>query len=143
MTPGLSTRELMFEAATRAYEDAGVDPRKDVQSFICCTEDFWEGISITDEYMPDQLGAVLKPLCTISSDGIVGIATACMHIKSGIADVAIVASHSHISEVVDPGEISSFALDPIYAHDVNADARFVAGREKTRQPTDTGTARYH
>jgi len=61
MTPGLSTRELMFEAATRAYEDAGIDPRKDVQSFVCCTEDFWEGISITDEYMPDQLGAVLRP----------------------------------------------------------------------------------
>src|SRR5207249_3869832 len=50
MTPGLSTRELMFEAATRAYEDAGIDPRKDVQSFVCCTEDFWEGISISDEY---------------------------------------------------------------------------------------------
>ena len=90
MTPGLSTRELMFEAATRAYEDAGIDPRKDVQSFVCCTEDFWEGISITDEYMPDQLGAVLRPLCTISSDGIIGLATACMHIMSGIADIAVV-----------------------------------------------------
>ncbi len=141
MTPGLSTRELMFEAATRAYEDAGVDPRKDVQSFICCTEDFWEGISITDEYMPDQLGAVLKPLCTISSDGIVGIATACMHIMSGIADVAVVESHSKISDVVNPDEISSFALDPIYEHHVNADPRFVAGLEMARYLKETATKR--
>src|SRR5438094_10011423 len=110
MTPSLSTRELMFEAASRAYEDAGIDPRKEVQSFICCTEDFWEGISITDEYMPDQLGAVLKPLCTISSDGIVGLATACMHIMSGIAYVAVVDSHSRIAEVRKPDEISSSAL---------------------------------
>src|SRR5260370_1882914 len=108
MTPGLSTRELMFEAESRAYADAGIDPRKDVQSFVCCTEDFWEGISITDEYMPDQLGAVLRPLCTISSDGIIGLATACMHIMSGIADVAVVEAHSKISDVVNPDEIASF-----------------------------------
>src|SRR5207244_13368225 len=52
MTPGLSTRELMFEAASRAYEDAGVDPRTAVQSFVCCTQDSWEGMSITAESMP-------------------------------------------------------------------------------------------
>src|SRR2546428_2282796 len=116
----------MLESASRAYEDAGIDPRKDVHSFLCCTEDFWEGISIADEYMPDQLGAVLKPLCTISSDGIVGLATACMHIMSGIADVAVVESHSKISDVVNPEEISSFALDPISDNHVNADTRLVA-----------------
>src|SRR5206468_6526380 len=142
MTPSLSTRELMFEAASRAYEDAGVDPRKDVQSFICCTEDFWEGISITDEYMPDQLGAVLKPLCTISSDGIVGLATACMHIMSGIADVAVVESHSKISDVVNPEEIASFAYDPVYSHHhFDADPRFLAGMEMARYLKETGTKR--
>src|SRR2546427_932209 len=98
----------MFEAASRAYEDAGIDPRKDVHSFVCCTEDFWEGTSITDNYMHDQLGAVLKPLCTISSDGIVGLATACMQIMSGIADVAVVESHSKISDVLNPDEILFF-----------------------------------
>ena len=142
MTPGLSTRELMFEAATRAYEDAGIDPRKDVQSFVCCTEDFWEGISITDEYMPDQLGAVLRPLCTISSDGIVGLATACMHIMSGVADVAVVESHSKISDVVNPEEIASFAYDPVYSHHhFDADPRFLAGMEMARYLKETGTKR--
>ena len=142
MTPGLSTRELMFEAATRAYEDAGIDPRKDVQSFVCCTEDFWEGISITDEYMPDQLGAVLRPLCTISSDGIIGLATACMHIMSGIADVAVVESHSKISDVVNPEEIASFAYDPVYSHHhFDADPRFLAGMEMARYLKETGTKR--
>ena len=142
MTPGLSTRELMFEAATRAYEDAGIDPRKDVQSFVCCTEDFWEGISISDEYMPDQLGAVLRPLCTISSDGIIGLATACMHIMSGIADVAVVESHSKISDVVNPEEIASFAYDPVYSHHhFDADPRFLAGMEMARYLKETGTKR--
>lgn len=133
----------MFEAASRAYEDAGVDPRKDVQSFICCTEDFWEGISISDEYMPDQLGAVLRPLCTVSSDGLVGLATACMHIASGLADVAVVESHSKVSDVVNPSEIMSFALDPAYARHVDADPHFVAGLEMTRYLKESGTKREH
>src|SRR5260370_5138862 len=132
----------MFEAARRGYEDAGIDPRKDVQSFVCCTEDFWEGISITDEYMPDQLGAVLRPLCTISSDGIIGLATACMHIMSGIADVDVVESHSKFSDVVNPDEIASFGYDPIYTHHhFDADPRFLAGMEMARYLKDTGTKR--
>ncbi len=143
MTPGLSTRELMFEAASRAYEDAGIDPRKDVQSFICCTEDFWEGISITDEYMPDQLGAVLRPLCTVSSDGLIGIATACMHIASGLADVAVVESHSKASDVVNPDEIMSFAFDPTYDRHLDVDPRFLAGLEMARYLKESGTKREH
>jgi len=143
MTPGLSTRELMFEAASRAYEDAGVDPRKDVQSFVCCTEDFWEGISITDEYMPDQLGAVLRPLCTVASDGLVGIATACMQIASGLADVAVVESHSKASDVLNPTEIMSFAFDPTYWRHIDADPLFLAGLEMTRYMKESGTKREH
>ena len=42
----LSTREMMFEAASKAYDDARVDPRKDIGSFICCTEDLWEGWNV-------------------------------------------------------------------------------------------------
>ena len=33
-TPGASYKELMFEAAREAYADAGVDPRRDVDSFV-------------------------------------------------------------------------------------------------------------
>ncbi len=131
----------MFEAASRAYADAGIDPRKDVQSFICCTEDFWEGISITDEYMPDQLGAVLRPLCTVSSDGLIGLATACMHISSGLADVAVVESHSKASDVVNPNEILSFGFDPIYMRHLDVDPMFLAGLEMTRYLKDSGTKR--
>ncbi len=143
MTPGLSTRELMFEAASRAYHDAGINPRNDVQSFICCTEDFWEGISIADEYMPDQLGAVLRPLCTVSSDGLVGLATGCMHIASGLADVAVVESHSKASDVTNPNEIMSLAFDPSYLRHIDADPHFLAGLEMARYLKDSGTKREH
>src|SRR5690349_14107698 len=141
MTPAFSTPELMLEATSRAHPDGGIDARKQGQSSARGTEHFWEGISLTDEYMPDQLGAVLKPLCTLSSDGIVGLATACMHIMSGIADVAVVESHSKISDVRNPDEISSFALDPIYEHHLDAEPRFVAGLEMARYLKESATKR--
>src|SRR5438445_11838045 len=61
--------------------------------------------------------------------------------KYGIADVSVVESHSKISDVVNPDEISSFALDPIYDHHVNADTRFVAGLEMARYLKETATTR--
>ena len=83
----LSTRELMFEAASKAYEDASIDPRREVGSFVCCTEDLWEGWSITDEMVPDQIAAAGRPLCTIPADAVTGLGTVVMHLLSGIADV--------------------------------------------------------
>ena len=83
VTPEYSYKELMYEAARRAYFDAGVDPRKDIESYVTVAEDFHEGTSIFDEYTPDQLGAVLKPMHTITGDGLHGLATAHMLVKTG------------------------------------------------------------
>src|SRR4029453_11550469 len=91
---GLSTKELMYEAAVRAYDDAGVDPRTDVDSFVCCSEALLEGTPIFDECVPGQLGAVQRPVQTVSSDGLMGLATGVMLIRSGVANVVAVEAHS-------------------------------------------------
>ena len=101
-TQGISYKELMFEAARGAYADAGVDPRSEIDSFVCCSEDIEEGTSIFDEYVPDQLGAVQRPVQTVASDGLFGVATAVMLIRSGVASTVAVESHSKASDVVSP-----------------------------------------
>jgi acetyl-CoA C-acetyltransferase len=63
-TPDLSFRELTYEAAKKAYMDAGVEP-KEIGAFVATSEDFCEGYSIADEYAPDQVGAVLRPIYTV------------------------------------------------------------------------------
>ncbi len=89
-----SYRELTFEAAARAYADAGIS-HEEVDSFVSVCEDFHEGTSITDEYTPDQLGAVLRPVHTVAGDGLQGIAAAAMLVRSGIADLVAVEAHWH------------------------------------------------
>ena len=131
-SPEVSYKELMFEAAVKAYEDAGVDPRKDVSSFIGVSEDFWEGTSIFDEYVPDQLGGALRPVCTIGNEGLHGIATAAMQIMTGQTGVAAVESHSKLSEVDRPLKVMQMAFDPILNRPLDFNPHLVAGLEMAR-----------
>ena len=142
-SPELSYKELIFEAALKAYADAGVDPRKDIDSFVCSSEDFLEGTSIFDEYVPDQLGGVLKPVCTISADGMYSLITAYMQILTGVFDVIAVEAHSKASDIVNLSAIYDLGLDPIYNRPLQLDARFVAGLEMNRYLHSSGAESKH
>lgn len=138
-TPDVSWKELMFQAATRAYEDAEINPRKDVDSFITCAEDYWEGFSIFDEFVPDQLGAVLRPTCTVCGDGIYGLANAYMQIQTGLMDVVAVEAHSKISDLLTYNDVVAFAMDPIYNRPLGGHPYYIAGLEMRRYMEETGT----
>ena len=96
-THDVTFKEQMFEAAVKAYHDAGVSPRKDIGSFITGAEDYWEGYSIFDEFVPDQLGATLRPVCTISGDGLQALVTGVMQVETGMFDLVAIESHSSAS----------------------------------------------
>ncbi len=110
--PDISTRELMFEAAALAYRDAGIDPRTDVDSFITTGEDLWEGWSITDEMVPDQIGGAGRPVCTIPGDAVTGLGNAVMQIESGVAEVVVLEAHSKASDVLDKAAVEVLAQEP-------------------------------
>jgi acetyl-CoA C-acetyltransferase len=131
-TAGLSYKELMFEAARQAYADAGLDPRSEIDSFVCCSEDIEEGTSIFDEYVPDQLGAVQRPVHTVASDGLFGLATAVMLIRSGVASAVAVESHSKASDIVSEGRVDRFAMDPVLNRPLGIPAAALAGLEMRR-----------
>lgn len=128
-TPGISYKELMFEAATRAYADAGLDPRRDVDSWVSASEDYHEGTSIFDEYIPDQLGAALRPAHTVAADGLHALATGWMLIASGVARVVAVEAHSKASDILSLPEITAFALDPVVERPLGIHPVAIAGLE--------------
>jgi acetyl-CoA C-acetyltransferase len=140
---GLSYKELMFEAAVRAYDDAGVDARTDIDSFVCCSEDYLEGTSIFDEYVPDQLGAIQRPVQTVAGDGLFGLATATMLIRSGVAKVVAVEAHSKVSDVLTLGAIEAFALDPVFVRPLGMPALAVAGLDMNAFLERTGLTEAH
>jgi acetyl-CoA C-acetyltransferase len=141
LTPELSYKELMYEAALKAYQDAGVDPRRDIESFVSVAEDFTEGTSIFDEYVPDQIGGVLKPVHTIPGEGIHGLIAGYMQVRTGAMDLVAVEAHSKASNVLTLDHIIAFAMDPIYNRPLAANPYFIAGLEMNRYLHETGTTR--
>jgi len=129
----------MYQAALRAYADADVDPRRDVQSFITVAEDFHEGTSIFDEYTPDQLGAALKPMHTITGDGLHGLATGAMLIRTGLFDLVAVEGHSKASNILTLPEITAYAQDPVLNRPLRLNTHFIAGMEMNRYLYETDT----
>src|SRR5574337_536346 len=132
-----SFRELTFEAAARAYADAGIT-HEEVDSFVSVCEDFHEGTSITDEYTPDQLGAVLRPVHTVAGDGLQGIAAAVMLVRSGIADLVAVEAHCKVSNIVSHEQVLAMALDPVYERPVRVTPHAIAGLEMRRYQRESG-----
>jgi acetyl-CoA C-acetyltransferase len=139
VTPDLSWKELMFEAAAKAYADAGIDPRREVDSFITCAEDYWEGFSIFDEFTPDQLGAAIRPMHTVAGDGLLGLANAYMQIMTGLFDIVVVEAHSKISDLLTYEDVVLLAFDPIYEAPLGGHPCYLAGLEMQEYLACTGT----
>jgi acetyl-CoA C-acetyltransferase len=139
VTPEVSFKELVYQAASRAYAECGIDPRADVDSFVNVAEDFHEGTSITDEYVPDQLGAVQRPVHTITGDGLHGLAAAVMQILTGRFRIVVVEGHSKASNVLTLPEITAYAMDPITNRPLGIHPLAIAALEASRYLHETGT----
>ena len=138
VTPGVSYKEMMYEAAVRAYADAGISHR-DVDGFITVAEDFLEGTSIFDEYVPDQLGAVQKPVHTITQDGLSGLAAGAMLVATGEFSLVVVEGHSKASNLENPETIMALAMDPVFNRPLRSSPYALAGLEMQRYLYETGT----
>ncbi|MFH1480057.1 MAG: acetyl-CoA acetyltransferase, partial [Pseudomonadota bacterium] len=96
VSPEVSFREMIYEAATKAYDNAGLEP-KEIDGFVSAGEDWHEGHSIADEITPDQLGAVKRPVFTVNGDAMHAFISAYMHILTGQMDICLVESRSKAS----------------------------------------------
>ena len=138
-TPEVSYKEMTYLAAQMAYKEAKISP-KEVESFVTAAEDLHEGTSIFDEYTPDQLGAVQKPMHTVSGDGIQGIIAAALQIMTGAFDLIVVEGHSKASNIVTPTYVLNYALDPVINRPLNINPHYIAGLEMRAYMQDSKTS---
>ncbi len=137
----VSYREMIYEAATKCYEDAGGVHPQEIDAFVASAEDFMEGVSIADEYVPDQLGAVLKPVQSIAGDGIQGLASAMMQIQTGKMNLVAASVFSKASNVQNYKNVVSYACDPSFVRPLGENPYMIAGLEMNRFLYETGTTR--
>ena len=75
------------------------------------------------------MGAVLRRMCTVTGDGLQGLANALMQIQTGLVDIAVVEAHSKASDVLTLDGIVEHALDPIWNKPLGGHPYLVAGLE--------------
>ncbi len=133
---GLSYREMIAKAAKMAYTDAGITIDQ-IDGAVSVEEDFVSGYSIADEYVPDQLGVVRKPVYTIAGDFLHGISSAVMQIKTGRFKIVVVEAYSKASNILTKDELLRFAFDPVYNR-LGVSPHYLAGIEMQTFLSDTG-----
>ncbi len=133
---GLSYRELIAKAALMAYRDAGIDPEQ-LDGAVSVEEDFVSGYSIADEYVPDQLGVVRKPVYTICGDFLQGVGSAVMQIETGRFETVVVEAYSKASNILLKDELLHFALDPVLDR-LGVSPHYLAALEMQRFCDETG-----
>ena len=127
---GFSYRELIARAATMAYDDAGITPEH-VEGAVSVEEDFVSGYSIADEYVPDQLGMVRKPVYTVCGDFLHGLCSAVMQIETGRFNTVVVEAYSKASNMLTKDELLLFAFDPTWNR-LGVTPHYLAGIEMQR-----------
>lgn len=132
----LSYREMIVRAARAAYRDAGVRIDQ-IDGAVSVEEDLVSGYSISDEYVPDQLGMVRKPVYTICGDFLHGLCSAVMQINTGRFDILVVEAYSKASNVLSKDELLRFAYDPVFNR-FGVSPHYLAGIEMRSLLVETG-----
>ncbi len=137
----LDFREMTFEAAMQAYADAGIEP-SEVEGLFSAELDFVEGITIADEYTPDQVGMRLKFNMLVTGDFLEALFHAYMAVRSGLMDLVVVESHTRPSEIENYPDVLRASLDPHCLRPIVSDPYAIAGLDARAFLKRSGSTTY-
>jgi len=112
--------DMVFEAVTRALEDAGMTI-KDIDNIVTGCNDFWDGRTISSMAVGDASGAWDKNISCVEGDGTFVAFYGMTRILSKSYRTTLVTAHSKGSESVS-SLITNAMFDPIYTRPLGLDA---------------------
>ncbi len=126
----VNEEELAYEAIKQVLEATGLN-LSDIDSAVSCSQDFWDGRTISDMNVQHVVGAHLGHEDKVAEDGINAVYLAMGHILSGHHDVVLVVTHMKESQ----GEkslIENAAFDPVLMRPLGLDFLAAAALQAKR-----------
>jgi acetyl-CoA C-acetyltransferase len=126
----VSEEELAYEAIRQVLEATGLT-LSDIDSAVTCSQDFWDGRTISDMNVQHVVGAHLGHEDKVAEDGINAVYVAMGQILSGHHDVVLVVAHMKESQ----GEkslIENAAFDPVLVRPLGLDFLSAAALQAKR-----------
>lgn len=111
--------ELVYEAVSRALEDAGVGI-EEIDNVITTSNDFWDGRTISSMATGGASGACGRNVSCVEGDGTFGAFYGLSRILSGSYGTTLVTAYTKGSESVSH-LITNAAFDPIYTRCLGLD----------------------
>ena len=108
--------ELAFEAIRPVLQETGLtfaDDGTGIDSSVTCSQDFWDGKTISSTNVMSYVGAHLATEDKVAEDSINAVYCAFGQILSGYHDVVLVVSHCKESQA-NKSIIENAAFDPIF-----------------------------
>ena len=126
--------ELAYEVIRPLLEETGLgfsDEGNGIDCAITCSQDFWDGRTISNTSVMSAVGAHLSDEDKVNEDGINAIYCAMARILSGRHDIVLVVSHMKESQA-DKSMVENAALDPIFMRQLGFDFLTAAAMQARR-----------
>jgi acetyl-CoA C-acetyltransferase len=119
MRADVNEGELAYEAIKPALEEAGLT-LSDIDSAVTCSQDFWDGRTISSMNIQHVVGAHLSHEDKVAEDGINAVFCAMAQIMSGHQNIVLVAAHTKESQA-ERSLIENAAFDPALMRQLGLD----------------------
>ena len=104
--------EMVYGVVREALEDAGVN-REELDNIVTSCVDLWDGMTASNAFLTDVVGAVMKRESRVAGDGLGAVFQGMMMILSNASDLTLVVSDCQGS-MGDQLGISNWVFDPVY-----------------------------
>lgn len=100
--PALHLQDLAYEPVKEILKETGLKFTEDgtgIDATISCSQDHWDGWTISSKNIVDQAGGHLRPEEKVAEDGAYAVFYAVLSILSGHYDTILVLAHTKESQV--------------------------------------------
>jgi len=132
--------ELALEVFDKILEETGISLYDDLDSVVSCSQDHWDGRTISSMPIPDVTGSHLRDESKVAGDGAYAVLYGMMQILSGHHDIVMVVSHCAESQT-DGRIIENWGLDHIYHRMLGLDFLSCAAMQAARYMYKYGISR--
>ena len=132
-----SNTELLWEVTKNILAQTNLKFEDQVDSGLCidkiihCSEDFWQGRTISDSILHPEMGGFAMDVVKVPADGTQAVYHAAMSVLSGHHKVVLVVAQRKESETI-RSSIENNAFDPIYLRPLGLDFLTAAALQAIR-----------
>ncbi len=113
---GVDLSEMIYDVVKEVTDKAGLEFNENgtgIDSTVSCSQDLWDGRTISDAWCVDVAGGHLRPEEKVAGDGVSAVAYGAMQVLSGHYDIVLVVAFCRES-IAQGRLIEWMSIDPIF-----------------------------